>query len=120
LKISLKEGFIYQPYYSGNGVISDKVPLARKGTHRRETRLYYIFFKNGEPVSIDEQPNRVLRVEDIGSIMLFSNRILPPSFLDGSVPKHVRSLIQRNYREKFRGLTSRNYIKYKSRLSLMH
>jgi hypothetical protein len=55
-------------------------------------------------------------MEDIGSIMLYSSGVYPPSFLDGVVPGYIYDVV-RKYDGGHRGLGSRERIRFKVRLN---
>ena len=115
--VSLDDGIVYYPYFTGENIFSKKVPPARKGTHRKETMLLYTFFRNGEPVTEHTDMETSVKVEDIGSIMLFSSNVYPPNFLDGSIPKEICSLFRGKCSGLLKTLNARNCIKYRLKIS---
>ena len=115
--VLLQDGIVYYPYFTGEEVFSEKVPPARKGTHRRECKLLYIVFKDGEPVTEHKEFEKPIKVEDIGNIMLFSNNIYPPDFLDGNVPEEIYKLFKDIHWGSFKALDMRKYIRYKLKIS---
>lgn len=115
--ISLDDGIVYYPYFTGGDIFSEKVPPARKGTHRKETTLLYTLFKNGEPVTEHREIETPINVQDIGSIMLFSSNIHPPQFLDGSIPREIYNLFRSECKGSLKTLNKKSCVRYKLKIS---
>ncbi len=117
--IKTLDGVIYYPYYTGGEPYIDKVPHARRGTHSIHSIMLYTIYRSGEPVSEPLYVDTPLYTEDIGSIMLYSNGINPPSFLDGKVPHEIKTLLMDN-RRYIESITFRDRIRLKARLSSLN
>lgn len=115
--ISLRDGTVYYPYFTGDEIITRKVPPARKGTHKKDTMLLYIVFKKGEPLTEHKVLPESVNVDDIGTIMLYSSHVYPPNFLDGSIPREIYNLLKEKFRFSFKTLSKKDYIKYRLKLS---
>jgi|Deesub1362A_J573_1020465.scaffolds.fasta_scaffold00008_83 hypothetical protein len=113
------EGIVYYPYYTGGETYIDKVPHARRGTHAVDTVLLYAVFRDGEPYTMQMKLDDNLYMEDIASIMLYSNGIKPPSFLDGRVPYEVSEYL-RDEDTRVAALSLRERLRLKAKLSSLN
>jgi|Deesub1362B_J571_1020462.scaffolds.fasta_scaffold00003_202 hypothetical protein len=93
--LKLTDGFICNPYYSGDEFIDKKVPPSRLGVHKQKTFLTMTLINKGDLIELKNRKNRPLHVEDVGTIILYLNNLWPPNNLDGRVPPEIFRYMRR-------------------------